>query len=970
VKVHTREWLRSFLNLGARAAQESIPLADIERQEDTVLRAAEMLEQRPGILLADEVGMGKTYEALGLAAIVRHARPRSRIVIITPGPTLNEKWANELHRFKAIFDFGDRVTSVHHLWEFIEAVRRKRSLVVAPVTMFQSGHGSGEQTYMLSLYFHWKGLHGHTANAIMNRFRDGEYDRVDVTKERFLGMFELEELEAHLTYAFCRPNEREPHRLDDLYQEKGFEAFTLENSTAVRNALSYARYVLTQRLIKPIDLLIVDEAHKLKNPWAMRSRAMHHAFDRRFVKAAFLTATPFQLDVDELREMFKLFARANDASKDLLDHIDALLASIRQYQDLYDDFEQTWSDLDPIVAGQFAKLYDNGSALSTGANDPSLSIVKTQIDKLIDLKKKSIEPGFRQWMIRSLRDDKRIYRQSERRDITARGATALPFLIYDRLIAELFRRKRQTFKPAVEINMVSSYSAADEGQIMANDGDNIPAEALPYWRVIKKTLAELMADVREHPKVQNVTTDALDAAERGEKTLIFCSRVATLALLRSELGELWERRMLEKWRLVYPTAAADSIFDSSDSDVGRRRGRHSLLQARFNRPQDVLFLALREPYLRTAAPIANWALQHLPDVIGAANERLQTVRVGKTAAERLDYQVAKRCVEQAAVELWIAAECGGDTRDQTIQTMRRADFLRLGMDLQEGEQKNDYFGDERPSWTISKRVARLVIEAGGSLCEKLNDALGHIDLKRRTRMVEQLARYLTYKQMPFIAELLGAAQINGVSVDPVESDALLAFVDRFWDTDAGKLWVERLRSFLMYFGQRTPEQQDDILNGPIKTGDFVRDTADQDARERLVEAFNTPLYPMVLVANEVMQEGMDLQKYCRRVIHHDLLWNPAQIEQRIGRVDRLGSLISRLRALDAAAKLEILYPVIRHTIDDRMYRTVKTREKWLEFLLGAHPNFSEYSFDDEVTPPLPFRLADALAIDLGPEHAR
>src|SRR5271170_2163044 len=68
------------------------------------------------------------------------------------------------------------------------------------------------------------------------------------------------------------------------------------------------------------------------------------------------------------------------------------------------------------------------------------------------------------------------------------------------------------------------------------------------------------------------------------------------------------------------------------------------------------------------------------------------------------------------------------------------------------------------------------------------------------------------------------------------------------------------------------EQQDDILDGPIKTGDFVRDTEDEKVRERLVEAFNTPLYPMILIANEVMQEGMDLQKNCRRVVHHDLLW--------------------------------------------------------------------------------------------------
>ena len=119
----TREWLRSFLKLGARAELDGIPSADIERQEDTVLRAIDMLEDRPGILLADEVGMGKTYEALGVAAVTRHLRPRSRIVIVTPGPDLNSKWFSEFSRFREMYHFGDNVVQVRRLSEFIEAVR-------------------------------------------------------------------------------------------------------------------------------------------------------------------------------------------------------------------------------------------------------------------------------------------------------------------------------------------------------------------------------------------------------------------------------------------------------------------------------------------------------------------------------------------------------------------------------------------------------------------------------------------------------------------------------------------------------------------------------------------------------------------------------------------------------------------------------------------------------------------------------
>jgi len=44
-----------------------------------------------------------------------------------------------------------------------------------------------------------------------------------------------------------------------------------------------------------------------------------------------------------------------------------------------------------------------------------------------------------------------------------------------------------------------------------------------------------------------------------------------------------------------------------------------------------------------------------------------------------------------------------------------------------------------------------------------------------------------------------------------------------------------------------------------------------------------------------MQEGVDLQRECKAVIHYDMEWNPDSMEQRVGRVDRIGSLILKLR---------------------------------------------------------------------------
>ena len=74
-----------------------------------------------------------------------------------------------------------------------------------------------------------------------------------------------------------------------------------------------------------------------------------------------------------------------------------------------------------------------------------------------------------------------------------------------------------------------------------------------------------------------------------------------------------------------------------------------------------------------------------------------------------------------------------------------------------------------------------------------------------------------------------------------------------------------------------------LANAQVATGRTKRDT-----RLRLMRAFNTPFFPDIFVCSQVMGEGVDLQRYCRHVIHHDLAWNPSTIEQRTGRVDRLG----------------------------------------------------------------------------------
>jgi superfamily II DNA or RNA helicase len=58
-------------------------------------------------------------------------------------------------------------------------------------------------------------------------------------------------------------------------------------------------------------------------------------------------------------------------------------------------------------------------------------------------------------------------------------------------------------------------------------------------------------------------------------------------------------------------------------------------------------------------------------------------------------------------------------------------------------------------------------------------------------------------------------------------------------------------------------------------------------RRSAVEAFNQGAAD-VLLATDAGSEGLNLQSRCRLVINLELPWNPIRLEQRIGRVDRLG----------------------------------------------------------------------------------
>ena len=56
-------------------------------------------------------------------------------------------------------------------------------------------------------------------------------------------------------------------------------------------------------------------------------------------------------------------------------------------------------------------------------------------------------------------------------------------------------------------------------------------------------------------------------------------------------------------------------------------------------------------------------------------------------------------------------------------------------------------------------------------------------------------------------------------------------------------------------------------------------------RERQVEFFRDPNGAQYLVATDAAGEGINLQ-FCWLMVNYDIPWNPARLEQRMGRIHR------------------------------------------------------------------------------------
>ncbi|RWA80835.1 DEAD/DEAH box helicase [Mesorhizobium sp.] len=125
------------------------------------------------------------------------------------------------------------------------------------------------------------------------------------------------------------------------------------------------------------------------------------------------------------------------------------------------------------------------------------------------------------------------------------------------------------------------------------------------------------------------------------------------------------------------------------------------------------------------------------------------------------------------------------------------------------------------------------------------------------------------------------------------------------------LLVDSGRSVMCFSGRGGEVRTTDGTWGPV-----TRDEVKRRFREGRSE---------VLVCTDAAAEGLNFQ-FCGALVNYDMPWNPMRVEQRIGRIDRLGQRFSDIRIINLHYE---------DTVEADVYRALRNRISIFETVVGG-----------------------------------
>jgi hypothetical protein len=929
------------------AVDVTIDRALIAAQLATAEALRERLDDYGGVILGDEVGAGKTFVTFALLAQALASDPARGAVIFVPSKLLQTKWCTQLQ-------------------DYLRAAMRDRPLAerlvarITPVDRTLRDDGSLHKA-------NWGRVPAKNAIVIATHniysYRTSEADQVaclraaaavlDVGhKIRPRALLRACEVDPDATSngaLWALPDVLRPRILAPLRDVlRRYVMGERDLGDDARWAVQEVRRRAGSARLPDAALVVIDEAHHLKSTHSTVYEALMGVLDKRFDALLFLTATPFQLGRSELLNIVGFFrsARSYEGREDAFEQRVRLMSkAMDHWVDALDSFGDAWRDLDVEQAARSAELIADRSASGEAASD-LVHRAADAFDHCMEAKL-DLERGMRPFVVRSVRERYHCEHGPVDRDFLSEDSR-IPLALVDRLLVEVMQSER-TFVSSALISACSSWEALRAAAIMKPDR---PSPTGPVLRRLSDR--GLMG---AHPKVAQTVELCLRGLAAGEKTLVFVEREQTGRVLRDAL-----------LKRVSP-GGRDGAEMPSDAALRQRLQDH----ARFGWP------SLRENYLHTIYPLVTGRAPDPAEVAAAwarPDVRALWARVDVDAKKR-DYVIEKRFWEHVLFAQTLVATPGwreraGEPLQRCVESLLEQDYILNGLDL-----TSSATAERVPVPLIPRRTrfrdprlqfARAFV-AYPSPWVGARDALAALDPFDRAEFVDAAASAIASSHF---RKELGELQIDSDPAAHFQAvDGLLRNTGNLWPqrfaalaslaSDAVNTSNEELRHQRMYALYEALESNQRIQ--------YIDGSTKQQTQQNAVNGFNTPLYPEVIIATPVLAEGLDLHRFCRRVIHHDLPWNPAKLEQRTGRVDRVGSLSEQLRQAhpEGDFQIDVWMPYVPGTYDEFIHDRVLARRREFRCILGNRPEWHEDVLgNDEHGAPVAESIVESLQVNLRP----
>ena len=947
-----------------------------ELQQEGTVAAFNMLATNGCAYLADEVGMGKTYIALGIMNLLRYFDPHTRVIMIAPRQNIQEKWKKELTNF------------VRNNWKVTG--NRVKSLDGTPV---------------------WEpviceNLAAFAREALHNQDRDF-----------FLRMTSFS-LQANETEVRKKQRDRlveaipwlQPSQVDPSSYQSFIDSYAVAFNGAIPNA----------------DLVIVDEAHNLRQGFgenvSTRNRLMGLAFGHRHgqslqrdwfkqkaKRVLFLSATPFEDDYASIYHQLSLFGFENTDLKspngapslntslltdangdpDVKRQIVERLMIRRTSGIMINGKKHTKNMYRREWRGGGVKTYDESIQISDPQTKLVVALMQKKLTEILQTDKFSNQ--FQIGMLSSFESFSESLRVAKR-------------------TKDLAEVEASQDVQSEDADSKPTFDGSDQQQSLGKEvREGIDSTAISeitqsYFQTFSKKLP--------HPKLDQVSSKLREGFESGEKVLVFVRRVATVGELASKLNVEFNARLRERMLAALPghEQSIDQLFRryqdeyrdvylgqetpqiqignlneelepihdierlgdlKMDDDAGgmgdffewffRGTGPSGVLSgAAFQRNRllstsSVYSTLFEDNYVAdllnskpasTLHNLSSFLQMSTAACLGKLRE-MAYAYFNDRSSQRIGYPRLYVFESYQFAALTLLAETttviGGNARvvlqerypdgslthpnsvpegyphaDEQLAITTLFTELRNKPSLREALWPAEPSGEFRQSFRRREQRRELfsaMTRLGAAYIDLYLIAIRNIG-SFELRSQEQEPDVAVRLAREFVAELTKQSQTPGFHAYYELSEAAANF-NVLVSVNFPDIEQQSLPSLARYLGIQLGHQT------PIGevSGQLNR---------RVVAQFRMPGFPLVLISTDVLQEGEDLHTFCKHIMHYGIAWTPSALEQRNGRIDRIGGLVQRnldghAREPDDNELIQVFYPHLRDTVELLQVRRVFRR---------------------------------------------